>query len=230
MVEIHITHWPFIRWRKGESMSEKAVGGLALSISTLANSTFNSYAKVLTGALSSISILFVSEILTAFFVLFSYGTVPIFRSIGRLHKKDMMWVMITGFFNGIIGPLFLFAGLYYTTAVNASFFGNMQMVFTVLLAAWILGERILPGHYAAIFTIMAGTVIISLKGFTDGMDLQFGDVLVILSSLGYAFGSVFYRKYLSHVEAHVALFVRSALAIGIFFAVSPFPVPGTSMQ
>lgn len=203
-------------------MSDKAVGGIALAISTAASSTFNGYAKVLTTGFSALSLLFVSEMLTAFFVIFTFGAVHIARHLRRLHRADIFWLIVTGFFNGVAGPLLLFIGLFYTTAVNAGFFSNMEMVFMVGLAAVMLRERLFPGHYAATAAILAGTVIISLRGFTDGLTLHMGDVIVIASSLGFAIGSALYRKHLSHVEPHLALFVRSMIAIALFFILSPF--------
>ncbi len=203
-------------------MSDSAVGWIALTISTIAGSTFNAYAKVLTTVLSSLSLLFLSEVLTAFFILFSFGILPVIRHFLRLHKSDYFPLILVGFLNGVVGPILLFIGLYYTTAVNAGFYSNMQMVFIVLLAALILKEKITSAHYSAIFTILAGTVIISLRGFTEGLDLQFGDILIIISALAYGLASVYYRKYLSHVEPHLALFSRSAVAMLTFFIVSPF--------
>ncbi len=222
MIHIQITQRPFFSWKSAEANDEKAAGWIALAISTLSGSTFTAYAKILTTALSSLSLMFVSEILTAFFVILSYGFVPIFKRFIHMHRRDMMWLALVAFLNGVAGPMLLFAGLYYTTAVNAVFFSNIQLVFIVVMAALILKEKITSAHYAAISTIMAGIVFISLHGFTDGLTLQFGDALVIASSLGYAAGSVYYRKHLSHIEPHVALLMRSIVAIATFFAVSPF--------
>ena len=222
MVEIHITQRPFIRWKKSEIMTDKTAGWIALMISTVSGSTFTAYAKVLTTALTSLSLMLFSELLTAFFVLFSYGFLPVIRRILHMHRKDLFWLVVVSLLNGVIGPILLFAGLFYTTAVNAGFYSNMQMVFLVMLAAVVLKEKITSGHYAAIFTIMAGTIVISFEGFTNGLTLQFGDILVIASSLGYAFGSIYYRKALSHIEPHVSLFMRSFVAITTFFIVSPF--------
>ncbi len=213
MVTLSITQRPYLRWKKAEARSESASGWVALTISTISGSTFTAFAKVLTTALSSLSLMLVSEVLTAFFVLFSYGF---------LHKADLVWLVLVSFLNGVAGPMLLFAGLYYTSAVNAVFYSNMQLVFIVVLAAFVLREKITSAHHAAIFTIMAGTIVISLRGFTDGLSLQFGDILVIGSSFGYAAGSVYYRKHLSHIEPHVALLMRSMTAIATFFVVSPF--------
>lgn len=221
MISISISERPHVSW-KHESMSDQAVGWIALTISTIAGSTFTAYAKVLTAAFSSLSLMFVSEALTAFFVLFSYGFLPVFRELTHTPRKELWLLFVTASLNGVVGPMLLFAGLFYTSAVNAIFYSNMSMVFTVVLAAWMLKEKITSAHRAAILTIMTGTVVISLRGFTTGLSLQIGDILVIASSLGYALGSVCYRKYIPHVEPHLALFMRSLVSMGFFFAVSPF--------
>lgn len=213
---------PFFHHKGVAKNDERAAGWIALTISTISGSTFTGFAKVLTSALSSLSLMLVSEVLTAFFVIFSYGFLPIVRRIRQMHKRDIVWLWIVSFLNGVAGPMLLFAGLYYTSAVNAVFYSNMQMVFIVMLAAFVLKEKITSAHHAAIFTIMAGTIVISLRGFTEGLSLQLGDILVIASSLGYASGSIYYRKHLSHIEPHVALLMRSMTAILTFFAVSPF--------
>ncbi|UPA23121.1 DMT family transporter [Candidatus Peribacteria bacterium] len=222
MLTIPFPPRPFFHKREGVKDAEKAAGWIALSISTISGSTFTGFAKVLTSALSSLSLMFVSEVLTAFFVLFSYGFLPVVKRVLHMHRTDLVWLAVVSFLNGVAGPMLLFAGLYYTTAVNAVFYSNMQMVFIVILAAFVLKEKITSAHHAAIFTILAGTVVISLRGFTEGLSLQIGDVLVIASSLGYAAGSIYYRKHLSHIEPHVALLMRSTTAIATFFVVSPF--------
>lgn len=221
MISISLTERPHFSW-KHESLGDKATGWIALTISTISGSTFTSYAKVLTSFLSSLSLMFVSEVLTAFFVLFSYGFLPVMKKLTHTPWKDIRWMLVSAFLNGVAGPMLLFAGLYYTSAVNAIFYSNMNMVFMVILAAWLLREKITSAHSAAIFTIMAGTIVISLRGFTTGLSLQLGDILVIASSLGYALGSICYRKYVPHIEPHLVLFMRSMVAMGTFFFVSPF--------
>lgn len=222
MVEIHITRRPFVRWKSRDFNDDKTAGGLALAISTISGSTFNAYAKVLTTAFTSLSLMFVSELLTAFFILISYGFFPVCKKLVRMKSVDLRHLAVISFLNGVVGPLLLFSGIAYTTAVNAGFYSHMQIVFIVVLAAVILKERVTRAHQAAMLTIVFGTVFISLRGFTHGLTLQFGDILVIGSALGYGLGSVYYRKYLAHIEPHVALFGRSIVAIAAFFVVSPF--------
>lgn len=221
MAHTYTIHWPQMNW-KSRKMSDKAIGWIALAVTTISGATFYAYAKVLAVALSPLSLLFVSELLTAFFIIMSYGFLPVFMSCFRLHKRDWLPAIVVGCLNGIAGPLLLFAGLGYTTAVNAGFYSNMQMVFIVILAVLMLGEKMTTARLSAVCTIIAGAIVISLRGFTDGIDLQTGDLLIIASALCYALASIVYRKYLSHVEPHVALLARSMVAIGAFFIVSPF--------
>lgn len=221
LAKIYSGHRPFLTWGK-PSLSDKAVGGVSLAISIIAGSTFGAFGKALTGAFSSLSLLFVSEVLTAFFVLFTFGVVPLFRNYAKLSRHDVLWMLIVGFFNGVVGPFLLFAGLALTTAVNAGFISNMQMVFMVILAAVILKEKVGRVHVTAIATIFIGMLVISLKGFSDGLSLQQGDLLVIGSTLAFAIGSVYYRKELAHIPPQIALFARSMVAVVAFLVITPF--------
>lgn len=222
MVEIHITHRPFIRF-KHESLSEKAIGGTALAISTVSGSTFTAFAKKLTTSLSSLSLLFVSELLTGFFVLFSFGLIPTLKNIFNLHLKELKWMLLIGVLSGVGGPMFWFTGLSYTTAINAGFFARSEMIFLMILASFILKEKITKAHIAAIIAIFAGILTVSFRGFTEVFALRSGDILIIIATFCYGSSNIIFRKYLSSkVEPHLVLFTRSCAAIATFFLISPF--------
>src|SRR3989339_1571417 len=97
----------FLRWRH-PTVGEKAAGGIALTISVVAGSTFNAFAKSLSTSLSAVSLLFISEALTAFFVLFSYGLFPTLKRVSHLKRKEMEWVFAMAFCGGVLGPILLF--------------------------------------------------------------------------------------------------------------------------
>lgn len=222
MVEIHLTQWPFIRF-KSESYSEKAVGGFALAIAILAGSTFAGFAKSLRSSLSALSLLFVSEILTGFFVLFSFGVVPVITHIAHTPRKHLKWLGLMALCSGIGGPLCWFTGLSFTSAINAGFFARSEMIFAMIFAHTILREKITTAHFAAIASILAGIVVISLSGFTQELSFRSGDLLIIIATLFYASGNMIFRAKLHNiVEPHIALFCRSLMAISMFFLVSPF--------
>lgn len=221
MVEIHLTQRPYIRFRR-ESLSEKAVGGIALGVSTLAGSTFAAFAKHLRTAFSAITLLFVSELLTGFFVIFSFGFLPVVRQFLSVDRKKIKWLFLMACFSGIGGPLLWFSALSYTTAVNAAFFSKTEMIFLMILANVVLKQNITRAHVAAISSVLAGIIIISLEGFTEGLSLRFGDILVICSVLCYASGNITFRSKLHGIEPHVALLSRSMTAVTVFFLAAPF--------
>ncbi len=205
------------------SYTDKAIGGIALGVSTLAGSTFASLAKQLRSSLSAISLLFVSEILTGFFVLFSFGVLPVIRSVRAIDRTHFKWMILMAFCSGVAGPLLWFSSLSYTTAINASLFGKTEMIFMLTLASILLREKITRAHVAAILSVLAGMVIISLRGLTEGISLHIGDVMVMISVLCYATGNITFRSKLHGIiEPHIALLTRSTVAVTTFFLLSPF--------
>lgn len=209
-------------WRQ-RALTDAGIGWLALSTSIMAGATYNSFAKILSPALSPLSLVFVSELLVLLFVLVSFGIVPIIRSFKHLSVSDVAWLLAIGTLNGLVGPGLWFTGLSMTSAVNAGFFGKVEMVFLLTCAAIFLNERVTRAHVMAMCTILAGMTIISLKGFTQGLDhVQAGDMVIVAAALSFAMGSVLYRKFATHLKPHLVLGARSLTAISAFLVLSPF--------
>ncbi len=206
----------------GSRMSSRAIGWIALFICIFSASTYNAFAKTLTGSLSPLTLFFLSELLTGFFVVLSYGVMPILRSIAKIKKRSILPLICIGFTNGTIAPLLLFPGLRMSSAVNASLFGNMEMMFLIILAVFVLKEKFRREHFLSVSTMLAGMLIIALRGFTEGLHFYPGDALLVLSSLSFATGSIIFRKYLHRTEPHLILFVRATVAVSCYFLISPF--------
>lgn len=221
MTHIALRHWTGIPVLQGRT-SSRTIGWIALAVCILSASTYNAFAKILTGALSPLSLFFLSELLTGLFVIFSYGLMPVVRSIAKLPRRAILALLAIGLTNGTIAPLLLFPGLRMSSAVNASLFGNMEMVFLIVLAVAVLHEPFRREHALSICTMIAGVLIIALRGFTEGLHFQAGDALLILSSLSFATGSAIFRKFLHRTEPQLILFMRAAVAISCFFLISPF--------
>lgn len=204
------------------SFTEAGIGWLALSTSILAGSTFNVFAKLLSVDLSPLSLVFISELLVLTFVVLSFGLVPIVRSFASLNRSQFLKLLAMGLLSGVISPTLWFTGLSMTSAVNASFFGKAEMLFVFLLAGLFLHERITRAHFLAAGSISAGLVIIALRGFSETVTPQVGDMLIILSTVSFALGNCVYSKWLHHIPSHIALCARSTTAVIAFFLVSPF--------
>ncbi len=214
-------HRPFVR-EKAEPISATGIGWIALSISILGGCTFNGFAKVLSGALSPLSLLFISELLTCMFVIMTFGLIPTVRQLFRLKRRDVLVLLAMGTFSAILGPLLWFSGLQYTAAVNATFFGKTEVLFLIVMAHFTLKEDFTRAHALAGCAIAAGVMTIVFRGFTEGLMLSAGDLIIIAATFCYSMGSIIFRKYLDHLEPQVALLFRSSMAIALFFLVSPF--------
>src|SRR3989338_9470755 len=134
-----ISSW--LPWHRTSS-SNKAVGWVALSVAILAGSTSVTFASALAGALSPLSMLFISEALTMLFTVLSFGLFPILKRITRLKKKNALPILLVGISNSVIAPLLAFTGLRMTGPINAELFIRAEDIFLVLLAVAFLGEKL----------------------------------------------------------------------------------------
>ena len=206
----------------GQQMTTEHVGWMFLVVTIFSGATYNTFAKSLTGAFSPLSLIFVSELLTLFFLLLSFGFLPTLREIMRVRKTMILPLLVVGVFSGTLGPFLFFTGLSYTTAVNGSLFGAAETIFTILLAVLVLSERWTRGRMIAAIAIFTGIVTIALEGFTAGIQLHGGDILILLGCLCFSIGSITFRRFLHNSNPEIAMISRSVIAISIFFLFSPF--------
>lgn len=210
-----------MQFRK-EPASNETLGWVFLSANIMFTSTYNIFAKMLSNALSPLSILFFSELLTIFFTLFFFGTVPVLKHLWELPRSKLAPMLTIGVTNGIVGPLLWFSGLHNTTAVNAALFGNAEMMLMMLMAVMILREEWTLTHFVSSMAIVLGITTICLKGFSDGLELQIGDALLLLACLAFATGSIVFRKFLHGTDPQLVVFMRSFVPVAGFFLVAPF--------
>jgi drug/metabolite transporter (DMT)-like permease len=199
-----------------------AIGWISLAVMLVCASTYNVFAKLLTDVLSPLSLVFVSELLTAFFVLFSFGTVPTFQRVLKMPRSTWLPILCISLCSGILGPLLWFSGLHGSSVVNAALFSNAEMLFLTLLGVIVVRETFTRIHSLSLVTIVAGLGVIVLKGFTETVTFQIGDVLLLLSCLSYSVGSILFRKYLHKSDPQVVILCRSLSAVAGFFLLSPF--------
>lgn len=225
MSKMHI-NIPASTWRfwgaKPQKMNATSVGFCALGISIAAGSTFGVFAKSLTGALSPMALVFVSELLTGFFVLFSFGFVPTIKELIKLKRRSFFPLLTFGVLAGILGPLLWFTGLHVTTVVNAALLEKLNVVILTLFAVTLLGERVSARHGLAVIATLIGAAFIALEGFTAGFSLRAGDLIILAATTCFALSSIVIRLYLKNVEPHLVLLSRSTFAILFFFLLSPF--------
>ncbi len=97
-------------------------------------------------------------------------------------------------FIGVVGagaaPLLWAAGINETTVINASLLANGEVLFTTLIAFFVLGERLARAQAGRGLLIVAGILVVSTN--LDLTHVQFlqgllGNVMILLATLGWGF-------------------------------------------
>src|SRR3989344_4024519 len=201
--------------------SSAITGSLSLITLILCGSTFSAFAKELGTVFSPLSLLFLGEIFIVFFLLFSFGTVPLVRGLFQLKRKEALLICSIGIL--VTSSLLLFlTGLERTSVANAELFWRSELLFLNLLGFFILHELFKKSTLLGGSIILLGIVLVALRRFADTLTLQIGDILIILSALGFSIVSIILKKWLHAVAPEVVVLCRSGIAILLFFLLSPF--------
>lgn len=188
--------------------------GLLLAFGALIwSGTYNALAKGLTPFLSPVTLLILSEALTAMFIVMTFGLVPLLREFVRMDAKSFRICVIYGLFNSAMAPLLWFTGLKYTSAVNASVLSASDIVCVLVLCQFFLGERMTRMQYAGLATIVTGILAINIGTASSSLQIHLGDMFILLGSFFSACGTVIFKKYLSHVMPELAIAIRNIAAI-----------------
>lgn len=188
--------------------------GILLAFGALVwSGTYNALAKGLTPYLSPMSLLILSEVLTAVFIVMTFGLVPLLRQMVRLDAKSFRMCVIYGIFNSVLAPLLWFTGLKLTSAVNASVLSASDIVCVLVLSQIFLGERMTKVQFAGLMTILLGIFVVNTGYHNGTVDVHLGDGLIILASFFSACGTVIFKKNLSHMMPELAILIRNIAAI-----------------
>lgn len=188
--------------------------GLILAFGTLIwTGTYNALAKGLTPFLSPITLLILSEALTAMFIVMTFGLVPLLREFMKMDKRSIRICILYGLLNSAIAPLFWFTGLKYTSAINASILSSADIVCILIASQLLLGERMTRMQGWGLCTIITGLIIVNIAGVDASFNVHLGDFLILAGSFASGAGAVLYKKYLSHVMPELAIAIRNVAAV-----------------
>ena len=119
-------------------------------------------------------------------------------------RQNFHRVLTVSAFQTVIQYIFFYVGLTYTTGVKGTIASGSSAFFCVLIASLIFRqEKLTSRKIIACVLGLAGIVIINIKGLELTMTFL-GDGFVILSTVAYAFSSVFMKKF-SEYEDPVVL-------------------------
>ena len=105
-------------------------------------------------------------------------------------KNSLGLIFLTGLFGGACGPILYFMGLNLTNASFAAILINTEFLFTVILAFFLLKEKITITIIAGIVCIFIGLLVLNYsenQAFANFQNQTFvGSLLIIISSLFWA--------------------------------------------
>lgn len=127
----------------------------------------------------------------------------------RKAHKPMLWVSI---FIVIIPTILFFIGTQHTSGINSSVLMLSEIIFTLVFTP-LFGERNSSYKVIGSLTIVGGGALLLVQSGT--FSLNFGDILIILSTLTYPLGNFFSKRALYVVSPSVILTVRYAIG-GVF--------------
>jgi drug/metabolite transporter (DMT)-like permease len=142
---------------------------------------------------------------------------------GWLGLSPLPWriTVLTGFFGGLCYAMLAYSGFFFAPAAHASVLmpGSLPL-WTTLLAALLLRDRITPARALGLVCIVGGDVLVggaSLLRAFDGGEVWKGDLLFMSASMCWACYSVLARKF--GLDA-----VRATSAITCFACLTYVPV------
>ncbi|MDO5624497.1 MAG: DMT family transporter [Pseudomonadota bacterium] len=131
-------------------------------------------------------------------------------SLGGLSPLPLRQTALAGLFGGLLYAMLCYAGFFYAPAAHASVLmpGSLPL-WTALLAALILRDRITPARALGLACIVGGDLVVggpSLLAAFDGGDVWKGDVLFMSAAFCWAVYGVLARRFgLEAVRATIAI-------------------------
>ena len=119
----------------------------------------------------------------------------------RVERRDLLKIVGASFFGFVMAQGGYIVGLSLTSPINATIELTTMPIFTLILSAFILHERITPRRAVGIALGFTGAILLITRTTAGGgrpTDFR-GDLLILVSQVGYAFYLTHYaqlfRKY-----------------------------------
>lgn len=196
--------------------------GMILAFGSLLwSGTYSALAKGLTSFVSPITLLVLSEALTAMFIMMTFGVVPLMKKALKLQRHEVIMAMVVGLMNSALAPLLWYEGLSETTAMNASLLSCADVLTIIILSHFILGENLSRTQIIGGLVILMGIALMNV-GHGTGFSMNRGDVMVLAAAVTGGTGSVIFKRYLADVMPELAIIIRNITGMSIVIVVGLF--------
>lgn len=148
------------------------------------------------------------------------------------NKLSLGFIFLVGIFGAVLGPILYFTGLSLTDASIASVLINAEFIFTIIMAFFILKEKLTRLGIIGIACILAGLLILNINPdeLTDDFQNQYlvGNILIISATIFWALDNTITNVILTrNVPIWTVLQLKSIIGgtislLIIFFLNIPF--------
>ena len=121
----------------------------------------------------------------------------------RIERRDFLKIAGAGFFGFALAQGGYIVGLSFTSPINATIELTTMPIFTLILSSILLHERITPRRALGIIMGFTGAILLITRTTAgDGRPTDFrGDILILISQVGYAFYLTHYSKVIRKYDA-----------------------------
>jgi len=104
----------------------------------------------------------------------------------KIEKKDYLLLAFCGLFGVAINQLCFFYGLNLSSAINSGIIMTTNPVLVIILAYFLIKEKITIAKIAGILIAAAGAILLTLAGSSGKGDSLLGDLFLFVNALSYA--------------------------------------------
>jgi drug/metabolite transporter (DMT)-like permease len=153
---------------------------------------------------------------------------------GNAHfPRKMLWMVIVSGLLLSVNTLLWNTAAGITTAANAALLTNIAPIWVGVGAMLLLGERLNPGYWLGTIVAMGGVVLVVGLDALWGTQINRGDALLLIESVGYAAYQLITKRVREEVDNLTYLWISSAvgaLCLVSFTLLLRHPLVGYSVQ
>lgn len=144
-----------------------------------------------------------------------------YKKFLTVKKASLKNIGVLSLFQTILQYVFFYLGLAFTTGDRASVLNGTSVFFALLISTLIFKfEKLNAKKIIGCLLGFAGIVLVSIDGLTAAKNISFtGELFILLSSISYAFSSVFMKKYSENENPAALSSYQFILGGGVMIAV-----------
>jgi drug/metabolite transporter (DMT)-like permease len=181
---------------------------------------FGSVSTVAKPIVSSVNPLLLSCLV---YLISGLAITPVVKPVKySVRKKDYLLLLITSISGVAIAPAMFFLGLKLTTAIDSSLLSNGEIIFSILLALTVFGEKLNRIGYIAMALVLIGVIIVTTNLQFDSslLTINTGNLFIIGATLFWGLDNNISRMLSHRIDITKIIQLKSFIGGIILLALS----------